>query len=453
MCIPCLHSNEVSEPTLHLRGGGASFFTSAPRLTLMAGDATGDAEYKAAHEAFVSGHSGCTNSEVMGVVVFAACTIVAVSLVSRSSVTDAVSSAGGDGLRRIQKHVWALMEMLATLCCLCASLLYSQYTATCSIVLCGCIFFVGWVTARRFPAFDAPTAAALSCSRPLFVSIHRVGLTLLTCFCILAVDFPAFPRRLAKTEMYGTGLMDIGAGCFVFSLGFTSRSARGMPGRMHATGQSLFLLALGTVRTVVIKAVGYQEHVTEYGTSWNFFLSLACLALANSAFHVGARYSIMAGSVMTVVYQYCLHHGLADFILHAERTTFLSANREGVVGLVGYYCIYLGGVGFGYVFLQKRRAYEWRAFCGYMGVTIVAMWVLLSALIENLQPVSRRLTNGPYVLWVVVVSVSSLYLCLVLSIVLVQRKLVLPFFLENINKHLLFVFLVVSATCGCCELC
>jgi hypothetical protein len=49
---------------------------------------------------------------------------------------------------------------------------------------------------------------------------------LVTSICILAVDFPVFPRRFAKTEDFGFGLMDIGVGAFVFVSGLVSQEAR-----------------------------------------------------------------------------------------------------------------------------------------------------------------------------------------------------------------------------------
>jgi phosphatidylinositol glycan class W len=39
------------------------------------------------------------------------------------------------------------------------------------------------------------------------------------------VDFHAFPRRFAKAEGYGTGLMDIGVGATIFAGGLVSKAS------------------------------------------------------------------------------------------------------------------------------------------------------------------------------------------------------------------------------------
>lgn len=50
------------------------------------------------------------------------------------------------------------------------------------------------------------------------VSCFRVINSAFTAVAILAVDFPLFPRRFAKTRLYGTGAMDFGVGGFILGL-------------------------------------------------------------------------------------------------------------------------------------------------------------------------------------------------------------------------------------------
>lgn len=122
-------------------------------------------------------------------------------------------------------------------------------------------------------------AAALSASHKYHVAVFRATMMLTTCVCILAVDFKVFPRRFAKVETYGTGVMDIGVGAFVFANGLVSPAAKARNGLFGVVRSVGPLLVLGAGRLVSIKASGYPEHVTEYGVHWNFFLTLAAVSV------------------------------------------------------------------------------------------------------------------------------------------------------------------------------
>ena len=135
-----------------------------------------------------------------------------------------------------------------------------------------------------------------------FVTVYRAQAMLMTCICILAVDFPAFPREQGKTETYGTSLMDLGVGSFVFSLGLVSAlpllkplvrtavdpKAVGEPrtrlSRRIATAakRSIGIFALGLVRLAMVKGTAYPEQVAEYGVHWNFFFTLSLLPIVGT---------------------------------------------------------------------------------------------------------------------------------------------------------------------------
>lgn len=133
-------------------------------------------------------------------------------------------------------------------------------------------------------------------SRIPFLSALRTFVTLCSVVAILAVDFAAFPRRLAKVETYGVGLMDVGVGLFVHAHGVTSPEARGGGGGgelqrkfslaayLRLVGKTtrgvLPLMVLGVLRLLAVKSSGYQEHVSEYGIHWNFFFTIAAVRVS-----------------------------------------------------------------------------------------------------------------------------------------------------------------------------
>ena len=129
---------------------------------------------------------------------------------------------------------------------------------------------------------------------------------LLSCVSILAVDFPLFPRRFAKTETFGKSLMDVGVGAIVISMGLVHGKLLGKPlsfGSMigKAVRGSVPLLLIGSLRFWTVKASDYQvvldiqqircsilsdvsEQVptAEYGLHWNFFWTLGLLPLCGA---------------------------------------------------------------------------------------------------------------------------------------------------------------------------
>lgn len=133
-----------------------------------------------------------------------------------------------------------------------------------------------------------PYPSSLACIREA-----RVWTNIFTVIAILAVDFHIFPRRLAKVETYGSGLMDIGIGCFMICHGMVAREAR-YPERynslptvagylrrvMFGVWKTWPFVLIGALRLLSVKATDYHEHVTEYGVHWNFFFTIAVVRVS-----------------------------------------------------------------------------------------------------------------------------------------------------------------------------
>ena len=172
--------------------------------------------------------------------------------------------------------------------------------------------------------------AGLQATRRNFITMFRSSTMLTTCICILAVDFHVFPRRFAKVETFGTGIMDIGVGAFVFSNGLVSREARGLSVRPNKGSGTLNELAergraavlsvgpclvLGLGRLASVKATEYPEHVSEYGVHWNFFLSLAAVSLLTAAVRPSASLAGPLAVLLLSLHFYALEYvGLDAYI-------------------------------------------------------------------------------------------------------------------------------------------
>jgi glucosaminylphosphatidylinositol acyltransferase len=279
-----------------------------------------------------------------------------------------------------------------------------------------------------------------------FVTMYRGSMMIVTCIAILAVDFRVFPRRFAKVENWGTSLMDLGVGSFVFSAGVVSARSV-LKARLNPKGDnllnrllaslrsSLALLAIGIIRMLSVRGVDYAVHETEYGTHWNFFFTLGLLppfvAVFQSLFSLIPSYPLLA-LITATTYECVLDFtSLTAFIVTAPRNSFISSNREGICSFVGYLAIFLAGQGAGMFCLPRDQSFE----RGWLrGITAKKLWeqskqsqivglgahaILYSALFFgstswlglNLH-VSRRLANLPYVLWVCAFNSAQLVICI-----------------------------------------
>ncbi|RKF63068.1 GPI-anchored wall transfer protein 1 [Erysiphe neolycopersici] len=278
-----------------------------------------------------------------------------------------------------------------------------------------------------------------------FLTTYRGCMLVITCISILAVDFHVFPRRFAKVETWGTSLMDVGVGSFVFSTGIVAArpllldqgeagsSKTMLRGRLLQAGRnSLPLLLLGLIRLWSVKELDYAEHVSEYGVHWNFFFTLGFLppfvTLFQSAFKYLPSYSILA-LILGAAYQASLDFtNLKTFILSGPRNNLLSMNREGIFSFVGYLAIFLMGQETGLYVLPRRllpkcfSAWQQRRrllLClGGMSLTWALLFMATTNRIYGLKiTVSRRLANLPYIIWIAAFNTSQLTVfCLIETI-------------------------------------
>ncbi|KAJ8099616.1 GWT1-domain-containing protein [Lipomyces tetrasporus] len=327
-----------------------------------------------------------------------------------------------------------------------------------------------------------------------FLTTYRAGMMIITCIAILAVDFRIFPRRFAKVETWGTSLMDLGVGSFVFSMGLVS--ARGPLKEMflkqqpdlwaslkRSIGQTTSVLLLGLLRLLLVKAVDYHEHISEYGVHWNFFMTLGFLPPFVTLFNFVSNYTSPAAMSLGVgvVYQALLTYTpLTRFILTAPRTGIVSMNKEGIFSFIGYLSIFLAGQTTGFYTLPttpRHIPYVSRLLgSGSSGPLAASRKTMLTYLLvagighvglflictKGLNmPVSRRLANLPYVLWVTSINIMYILLYLLVEVIFYpssdhapesKYEDAVPWGLEAVNDNGLAVFLLANLLTGAVNL-
>nr|CCA26326.1 delta 5 fatty acid desaturase putative [Albugo laibachii Nc14] len=300
-----------------------------------------------------------------------------------------------------------------------------------------------------------------------FVTCFRSQLMISTCIAILAVDFQIFPRRLAKTETFGFSVMDIGVGSFLLSSGLVSPFSRNV-GTIRKNIRSLThsrtkrfynwirpiiaVLAMGLARVWAVKAVEYQEHVTEYGVHWNFYFSLATVYVLHSILEKLGEWAVSPWSAIALLvgYQYFLSNlGGSDLILQAPRTNWFLQNREGILSITSYESLYLFATAIG------RWIFSTSKLDNLKGSQVLAPQLLLlsivlaiSCWISNvlIESPSRRMVNLPYVLWVLA---TAVFLLSVYSFIYAYSAFPrIPLLFEGISQNLLLVFIVANIMTG-----
>ncbi|KAF9452132.1 hypothetical protein P691DRAFT_697911 [Macrolepiota fuliginosa MF-IS2] len=378
------------------------------------------------------------------------------------------------------------------------------------------------------PSKSPPSTPSSGTRTPRFPSmisltVYRAHMMLMTILAILAVDFPVFPRMLAKCETFGISLMDLGVGSFVFSQGLVSAIPfisqpsyllEPITAKLIKTvRKSIPILVLGLIRVLLVKGTDYPEHVTEYGVHWNFFLTLALLPILQVILHpILAKYPISLISLIVAFAQHLLltQLNLQSYILSAPRTNLFSANKEGLISLLGYLSIHLLGLSAGTIILPHSPSYfrrhqkaisaflqiqdkdkvsrfvgqgtevGWRqvgktaqevfsyTFVWWVGVGVCWGLGVGGTWVGGEGGVSRRMVNLPYILWVAAFNTSFFLGYLLLLDILFFPQLTpnkkqlqngveppptsgrdnTPPLFKAINKHSLTVFLFANLMTG-----
>jgi len=411
-----------------------------------------DQEYQEKQAEFMANHNGSTPVEIIIVGLPVHFSLLFVTLVAQWLHLDFSSLLGG--------LIEVVLTVLPTLLSL--TVLSDQPERACGPMAAGA--FIAFIMTQRTKKYSKNGAKKLNDlditegGQLPFLTNFRSSMMLITTICILAVDFPVFPRRFAKTEAFGYGLMDLGVGSFVFSAGLVAPEARAgeeakeeevvsegkedevapdakqeksdEPRTNWKLAKSLKsclpLLALGLARLASVTITGYHSHVTEYGLHWNFFFTLAAVKLLSSLVLpvVPIKLTWVVSVVLVAFYEGILTLWLGDWIMSdIPRTDLITANREGLFSCIGYLAIYLAGVSWGHQIWSTPGSWsEGRGLGRQLSLWVVMMWASLWYSSTLFLPPSRRMANYTFYTWIVAYNLTLLTLFLAVDLLLIASS-------------------------------
>ena len=405
-------------------------------------------------ELFVSGHAGSPPFSVLFITVALLPALILVSSASAICLSRIFPRTCGalrspTLIRAIFECITFILPLIATLT---VAPTISVITGVCGLCIAALSFSLHHTTSAAATNMNTNTAlTSLPPSRLL-----RGSIAILTAICILAVDFNTFPRTSAKTEEFGTSLMDAGVGVVAFAGGLTSRTARRGLSTTPPPARSISalllritpLILLAVARSVSHAALHLPLHVSEYGVEWNFFATLAVLAIFDDFFLnpvmtalpilqqrglAGERARVILITSMAMLMMLMIDFiylgdstSLAQWLLHGERgPSFFQRNREGFGSLPGFITLHLIGTASGLIGANESSRIA--LFCAMSCAILLSLtgyfWNTKSSLFVNTSssaaasagvtiadgfPISRRLANTPYIAWTSLITLASL---------------------------------------------
>ncbi len=176
---------------------------------------------------------------------------------------------------------------------------------------------------------------------------------------------------------------------------------------------------------------------------WNFFFTLAFVALLISVLDVPVEYNAVGGIALILLYQCALSKfGLAEYIEHHPRSNLWHQNREGILSSIGYTSLYLLGARLGREIWKPRSTMtEWRRFTLQLWIVDTICWIVTLVSDHYVVAASRRMANLTYVLSVMAINVQNIASALTIACI---TRPVSNCITEAVNYNGLAIFLLVG---------